>query len=503
MCDGCMKLQVLSWSNYGRCVDTWAPGYYIYSASARNDTGYVWQLGTSAAAAAVTGTVANLLFVDPSLSLYELKAIFDSNTVSISGCDCSDVNSDDACECSMFQYECSSLPQSYISDGLPSTTEGDTSSYVVYDGVFNYDYCNYIGIAEIDPTKSDSRNWRDYFVITLTYVATDKCAGNQDGNASLSYSYSLECTSSDTVDIIVWEGTPDCSGEGVVMKTLVSGQVEDNFWYIVDCDQSSDREDEKTDAFDDSDCDIVFRYYFDFDDPTTCTYNDESHANFIDFTYVRGACVVYDDGDTTYSYQYDCDEDIVYYLFYEGDSCDYQYLVDTDVEAYAGCNSSAGISFEILECGKYDLWEELLNSQLKLDGGTWVLIWFSVTFAGICGFVSFVIVIVTFQTYWQFAACHCCFRFPYISPHESLKPSKIKSINNNIHIFFRVLTTFIIIFYSIIMIIIFIAQLVANVAIAQYEATSWANTSESLANAYDTGENMFDVGMCFVLFCFV
>jgi serine protease len=59
---------VPSWSNFGSCVDIYAPGINIYSAGKRNDTRYVISGGTSQAAPMVAGTVALYLQIQPMLT---------------------------------------------------------------------------------------------------------------------------------------------------------------------------------------------------------------------------------------------------------------------------------------------------------------------------------------------------------------------------------------------------------------------------------------------------
>merc|ERR1712060_125763 len=55
-----------SFSNYGRCVEIWAPGSSIVSASVSSDTGSRSLSGTSMACPHVSGAAAIVLGVDPS-----------------------------------------------------------------------------------------------------------------------------------------------------------------------------------------------------------------------------------------------------------------------------------------------------------------------------------------------------------------------------------------------------------------------------------------------------
>ena len=60
-------------TNYGECVDIFAPGEDVLSASYSSDTGFVFMNGTSMATPIVSGVVAMLLEEDPSLTPQQVK----------------------------------------------------------------------------------------------------------------------------------------------------------------------------------------------------------------------------------------------------------------------------------------------------------------------------------------------------------------------------------------------------------------------------------------------
>ncbi len=63
------------YGNTGHCVDLYAPGIDIYSANMGADDAYKELKGTSMSAPMVTGLVANMLWVNPDLTLQEVGCL--------------------------------------------------------------------------------------------------------------------------------------------------------------------------------------------------------------------------------------------------------------------------------------------------------------------------------------------------------------------------------------------------------------------------------------------
>ena len=292
-------------------MDVWAPGENIYAAIANNDTAYSYYQGTSMASPAIAGMIANLLWIDENLSFYAIKTILKSHSITLSGDKCDDY------ECIYPIYNCSIEPSKHYDNNLePTTTE--IKEYILYDGVVEYDLCNYFAIAEIDPFLEDSNNYNNYFIDTLVYGATDKCIAERESD-DYSFSYSLECITNTSANLVIWDNT-DCSGDGTIIKTLYSGEMIDDDWYIIDCDNAYDRYYEETDNYDDSDCDIVMRVYLLDDDEQEC---DDDSTTFYDIDAVFGACNVVSNATYTYSYEYLClqngsDYSLVWIWYYHG-----------------------------------------------------------------------------------------------------------------------------------------------------------------------------------------
>eukprot|EP01084_Bolivina_argentea_P195665 335605_1 len=94
-------------SNWGNCVDIWAPGTSIYSsiASNKNDK-YEYKQGTSMASPYIAGMIANILYINPQLTFNDIKTILlntNINNYYVGGGVC-----DNEYKCKRAQYICES-----------------------------------------------------------------------------------------------------------------------------------------------------------------------------------------------------------------------------------------------------------------------------------------------------------------------------------------------------------------------------------------------------------
>jgi len=111
-----------SFSNYGSCVATWAPGERIpssiWQSNAYNDK-YAYMSGTSMATPHITGLVANLLTANPSLTLSGIKSALASNSFNVGSCTSGST-------CKGAYYSCVSTTTAALAD-VTTTTEPTTS----------------------------------------------------------------------------------------------------------------------------------------------------------------------------------------------------------------------------------------------------------------------------------------------------------------------------------------------------------------------------------------
>ena len=118
---------VTYFSNYGSCVDIYAPGQDIISAVTDCDYCYAAYSGTSMASPAVTGLVANLLSVDNGLTFEDVKDIVTdtSNSFVLSNCP----NADGDGECRGIKLDCNTI-EGYENTGnaIETTSSPDDCS---------------------------------------------------------------------------------------------------------------------------------------------------------------------------------------------------------------------------------------------------------------------------------------------------------------------------------------------------------------------------------------
>ena len=305
-------------------MDIWAPGQWIYSAVA-DETGssHGFLRGTSMASPAIAGLVANLLWVDPTLTHFDILNVLLSKTVEVSQGECNDF------ECLQPVYDCDTLPQESLSNGttvpVPAEVVINASTLVEYElGSPNNDLdCNYVGFLKIDPTATNTDNYNDYAVEELDFHPTDKCLSDRYYGEEISYSF--QCISDNAVTLSYWNDS-NCNkandgADAVALKTIYSGQVEDDRWYTVDCTNDDEEElEEDIHDRDGSDCDITYRIWWGSGVDSQCEL-DKSTADYFDVSLMTDACYWYGNETSQVSYNFRCSAKSIDMYLYEGDSC--------------------------------------------------------------------------------------------------------------------------------------------------------------------------------------
>lgn len=357
----------------------------------------------------IAGTIANLLYVDPTLSFNEIKALLKINTRTITGDKC------DEYDCISPIYECSVLPREYFTNGsYPETTTG-SGDYVAFDGFPDSD-CNYFAYARINRDESDTDNYNNYYIQKTEYQATDKCLSLQY-DSDRSHSYSIECVSDTTAELVVWDddncGEIDGT-EGTIVKTIESGMIDGDDWFYVDCDNEYLRNNELINDYDSSDCDLVYRiwyadgYYTDGGEDI-CIYN-ETESFYIDYSTIIGACNVLSNTTTgkISSWEFDCDDETIYVTYYDNDNCDISGLNASGIYGSDGCytdaNASIYVRLQMLECGS-DIFDDYGDTDdTILDD---IVEWIAET-AGVSKFLAYVIIAAAVLVLLAICVCSIC-----------------------------------------------------------------------------------------------
>ena len=356
-----MYVQKADFSNYGECVDVWAPGKAITSAIADCDSCYDTWDGTSMASPHTTGFIANLLWLDPTLTYHEIKYLLRENTTTITKYQCDTFN------CLYAFYQCDVIPSEWYGVNntiAPATTEsqaeqGPITVSGVFDFLPNYD-CNVVVALVIDPTQEDETMYNNYSISSIQYEITDKCLTWRI-NATIPISFSYDCVDEKIAQFTIWT-TENCEGEGDSITTIYDGMFDDDYWWHVDCSNTYDIENEVIDSFDGSDCDLVFRYSFtdnynfvnggSLGGYYDCENTDDTYTQFYDISAAVGACESFTNGTYEWSRKYFCDESQYSLIEYASSDCTGN---TTSNRTYPnGCYSDGAggsVFVETIECG--------------------------------------------------------------------------------------------------------------------------------------------------------
>ena len=309
------------------------------------------------ASPAIAGQVASLLWVNPTLTYQQVYTILKSRTVEISGGVC-----DYPYDCQQFLYNCTTYPTDYYSTLIPTTTISPST----YDEISSFD-CNYIAFATIDPNKTDSNNYHDFFINSIDFQVTDKCISSREmdyeSEESYQSSFIVKCKSDTSVEMWYYENSGDCTSDNATYGgEIASGTVIGHDWFIVDCSYDDDEEDN---SYDGSDCDIIFREW------DSCDYDEDSTA-YDDQAYLGGACYAFlSSGGGRYSYSVDCYETNdggieILADVYSGTECGGNSLT-TWTLGTSGCDN--GNYTQVLECNGLDVNITSTNGEPTTSSG--------------------------------------------------------------------------------------------------------------------------------------
>ena len=146
------NFEVSYFSNYGSCVDIYAPGSSILSAWHTGDKTYGIASGTSQATPVIVGIVAQLLGINSLLTFNEIKDLLQTNTQNIVLSSCPNTNNNPIC------YGISMGCTEMIEHVYIPTMDPTNSPTVLPTQPTLYPTKNPIGAPTIQPTNSPSFN---------------------------------------------------------------------------------------------------------------------------------------------------------------------------------------------------------------------------------------------------------------------------------------------------------------------------------------------------------
>eukprot|EP01084_Bolivina_argentea_P124891 221329_1 len=292
--------QKADFSNYGKCVDIWAPGVGIWSSVVACPgcdacgTCIGHKDGTSMAAPLITGMIANVLYVNPTLTFSQIKTILNENRIQITGEQCNS----ELIPCYGAVYQCNNTYNN-ISDYIETNTNQITpkDDYNLNSPLTNAYNCSAMVVYQYD---ADGK-----YSLTNAY-GIDQCYSQRDYQGATIYSYKYQCNyTNNSVNMITYENSSDCSStvDSEIANTFYNGQFDGLFKYFVHCNPNSNE----------SFCNMRQREYSSVS-KSDCSSRKYNEAKYYDNIYVKGLC--YDSTNQGQAYSFTCINDIIYRNYY-------------------------------------------------------------------------------------------------------------------------------------------------------------------------------------------
>ena len=285
-----MSLELVGSSNDGYCVDVWASGNKIWSAMSDGDTVYDFATGTSMSSPAIAGMIANILWLDPSISFDDMKRILVASSRKLTDDSCAT-----AYDCYFPLFDCNVLPSVILAEAEP-VTEIDFNQ--VFEGIENPNNCEYVAMINLlNPTFTNystvSNSVRDINFLPLNY-----CFNTRE-DPTRYWSYKYQCINETTLGLYHYNYKYDCDAdltdeenEAYLTNMIKKGDFYNNYWFDFDCSEGL------------TDCAAIYRRYALYESDDECPGFNKSLTAFADGGFVTGMCCF---SSQRSNYEYSCD----------------------------------------------------------------------------------------------------------------------------------------------------------------------------------------------------
>ena len=124
---------MFKYSNYGSCVDVYAPGKQVYGAYIFNDTSYFAFSGTSQSTAIITGLITQMLILDSNLTLNDIRHVLkkQENYKTMGNCPSNtntNTNASQSDECDAIAMNCTQMVSSILENNDDTTITTTTTT---------------------------------------------------------------------------------------------------------------------------------------------------------------------------------------------------------------------------------------------------------------------------------------------------------------------------------------------------------------------------------------